>query len=87
MTSHVRLYIVAIHKRHGEKANHHKIPEPRFTEKGYPVAADIAVPDSEVLERYWLDGTPPTTCKWREPAAGSLHHLGRYGENGPGDRE
>ena len=87
VTSRVRLYIVAIHKRHGEKAHHYKFPEPRFTEDRYPVAADIAVPDSEVPERYWLHGEPVTTYQWREPAPGSLHHLGRYGEKGPGDRE
>jgi site-specific DNA-cytosine methylase len=51
-----RLFIVGIHRKHGDKANHWKWPEPKYDKERYPIALDIAVPDEEVPKKYILKG-------------------------------
>ena len=52
----VRLYIVGVHNKHGEKAKHWKWAAHTYDADRYPIAADIAVPDAEVPREYWLKG-------------------------------
>lgn len=51
-TNRKRLFIVAVHKRHGLKAAHFKFPKEQLDEEWYPVAADVAIPDDQVPARY-----------------------------------
>ena len=50
-----------------------------FSEDMYPVARDIAVPDSEVPEEYWRTTTVHQYPKTK-PRPGKLHHVGYAGD-------
>ena len=84
-TNRKRLFIVAVHKRHGLKAAQFKFPKEQFDEEWYPVAADVAIPDDQVPARYVLKGTPKKVYA-KDPKPGRMHHVARFGD-GPGDRE
>ena len=53
-TSRRRLFIVGFHKSLGPKAKAFQFPKPCFNRANAPCAADIAVPDDEVPEEYWI---------------------------------
>ena len=54
-------------------------PDHVFSEDMYPVARDIAVPDSEVPEEYWRTTTVHQYPKTK-PRPGKLHHVGYAGD-------
>ena len=87
VSNRTRTYIVGVHKRHGEKANHWVFPDTSFDESRYPIGADIATPDEEVPDEYILRGEPTETYPWREPKPGWIHRVGNFGKPGIGDCE
>ena len=50
-----RLFIVGVHKKHGDKAKQWKWPTPKYNAERYPIAMDIAVEDTEVPPEYWRE--------------------------------
>ena len=82
VTTRVRFIIVAFHKRLGEAALTYHFPQPQFNSRRHPIAADIAVPDSDVPARYLLHGAPDYNqmTNWVEPSAGKAHRVGSFGE-------
>ena len=81
-----RLFLIAVHLRHGSKAKDFAFPRPVYNDDRYPIAADVMIPDEDIPEEYILQGEPPIMYKWRDPTPGQIHHLGKYGD-GVGDRE
>ena len=84
-TNRIRLFIVAIHKKHGDRAAQYQFPTGTFNDVRYPTAADIAVPDNDVPQEYKLQGKPVTMHEQKEPTPGTMHTIGRFG-HGAGDR-
>jgi site-specific DNA-cytosine methylase len=84
VSSRRRFIIIAAHRRLGEAAKQYTFPTPVYNDNRHPIAADIAVADSEVTEEYLLEGEPVEMYEWKEPEPGRIHHLGNYGE-GPGN--
>ena len=87
VTNRTRLYIVAVHKRHGDKAHEWKWPEYQFDASRFPIGADVCVPDCDVPPEYLLEGAPKEEFQWTEPRPGKIHKVGRYGDRGVGDCE
>jgi site-specific DNA-cytosine methylase len=85
VSTRVRFIIVALHHRLGETAKSFEFPRPQFNSIRHPIAAHIAVQDSEVPERYLMHGTPNNDVKFKyeQPRAGKAHVVGSFGE-GPG---
>lgn len=56
-----RLLIVGFRRAtvSGDAANLFAFPRPQYNAGHYHIAADIAVPDEEVEEQYWLHDSPP----------------------------
>ena len=76
-----RFIIVALHKRLGAAAHNYQFPTPTFNSSHYPVAADVAVPDAAVPNKYILQGEPQEMYHWREPNPGHTwytQHAGGY---------
>ena len=84
-TSRRRMFIVGFHKSLGEHASQFTFPEPLFDEFHAPIAAHIAVPDSEVPDEYWIDQSIdehmlPRSSKSQKP--GDLHLIAQVGQKG-----
>ena len=80
VSNRTRLYIVAINKRHGDKAGHWQWPDYKYDRNYYPIAADVVVPDHEVGAEYILQGTPRSTYPWVEPIPGKMHKVADFGD-------
>jgi site-specific DNA-cytosine methylase len=83
-TNRVRLFIVAIHKKHCDNAKNYRFPSATCDEMHYPTAADVAEDDDDVPHEYVLSGQPLVMHAESEPVPGTMHVLGRYGA-GAGD--
>ena len=78
-TARQRIIIVGL-RRDLYKTNMWEWPDPICDESFYPIARDIAVPDSEVPPNYWRHDTPLTYDNIKVPAPGLLMHIGYAGD-------
>lgn len=51
-----RLFLIAVHLRHGSKAKDFAFPRPVYNDDRYPIAADVMIPDEDIPEEYILQG-------------------------------
>ena len=54
-------------------------PTPNTTELSAGTYREIAVPDSDVADEYWLTDDPPRVA-WKQPQGGKMHVIARRGE-------
>jgi site-specific DNA-cytosine methylase len=54
-------------------------PTPNTTEHSAGTYREIAVPDSDVADEYWLTDDPPRVA-WKQPQGGKMHVIARRGE-------
>ena len=75
-----RLIITLINKQLGDMGSKCKFPKGNYNTKHYPIAADAALPDTDVTPEYITEQTPSQLYIWSEPKPGEIHKIGDFGE-------